>query len=355
MSPKSLYHAVPAACRSSWPAAALAVIVGVMAFVLVELGSGLRPALADGDGSPGICLDPTGNHGEGGITGSVSGTADLITHSVAENAYVSGVCIKSGTNTFGGTGHSSPLGNGVYDKDGNLLPHGVPGCYAVSGVSLRELTVARINPSSECQGLSHVDVLWFVPDTPPGKAPGDATGRLTVKKECRAVNPATGKLAPLTGEGAFKFELLNGEPPFTGGLSAARTFIQFNLACGKAETLTGLQPGTYTVLETTGQTNPAIGSGKFVEKANSCVGIEVEPGKTAKCEIVNEKTSGTPASSATPAAGAASSTSVTPPSTGDGGILDSGSWAQRLLWLGPLLALGTGGGGYLLARALRRP
>jgi hypothetical protein len=348
MSPKSLYHAVPAACRSSWPAAAMAVLLGVMAFALVELGSGPRPVLADGDGSPGICLDPTGNHGEGGITGSVTGTADLITHTVAENAYITGVCIKSGGKTFGGTGHSSPLGNGVYDKDGNLLPHGVPGCYAVSGVSIRELTVARINPSSDCQGLSHVDVLWFKPEVPAPKAPADATGNLTVKKECRAVNPATGKLAPLTGEGAFKFELLSGEPPFTTGLSAARTFIEFNLACGEAETLTGLQLGTYTVFETTGQTNP--GKGRFVEKANGCVGVEVESGKTARCEIVNEKLSSAP-----PASDAKPATSVKPPSTGDGGIAGGGSWAQALVWLVPLLALGTGGGVYLLVRSLRRP
>jgi hypothetical protein len=347
MSPKSLYHAVPAACRSSW-LAVMAVLLGVMAFVLLELGSGPRPALADGDGSPGICLDPTGNHGSGGITGSISGTADLVTYTVPEGAYASGVCIKSGAKTFGGSGHSSPLGNGVHDNQGNLLPHGVPGCYAVSGVSIREVTVARINPSSECQGISHIDVLWFKPEAPAPKAPANATGALTVKKECLAVNPATGKLASVTGQGAFEFELLTGEPPFTTGLSAARPFIQFNLACGEAETLTGLQPGTYTVFETTGQTDPEIGSGEFVEKKNSCVGVEVKAGKTAECEIVNEKRS-----SPKPAATAAPATSVKPPSTGDGGILGGGSWPQSLLWLLPLLALGTGGG-YLLVRSLRR-
>jgi hypothetical protein len=328
----------------------MAVLLGVMAFVLLELGSGPRPALADGDGSPGICQDPTGNHGSGGITGSISATADLVTYSVPEGAYATGVCIKSGAKTFGGSGHSSPRGNGVYDNQGNLLPHAVPGCYAVSGVSIGEVTVARINPSSECQGISHIDVLWFKPEAPAAKTPADATGKLTVKKECRAVNPATGKLAPLTGDGAFKFELLTGEPPFTTGLSAARTFIQFDLACGEAETLTGLQPGTYTVFETTGQTDPDLGSGEFVEKKNSCVGVEVKAGKTAECEIVNEKRSGPkPASTAAPA------TSVKPPSTGDGGILDGRSWPRTLLWLVPLLALGTGGGGYLLVRSLRRP
>jgi hypothetical protein len=349
MRPNSLYHAVPAACRSSW-LAAVAVLLGVMAFVLLELGSGPRPALADGDGSPGICVDPTGNHGSGGITGSISGTTDLITYTVPEGAYATGACIKSGFNTFGGTGHSSPLGNGVYDNQGNLLPHGVPGCYAVSGVSIRDVTVARINPSSECQALSHIDVLWFKPEAPASKAPADATGKLTVKKECRAVNSATGKPAPVTGQGAFEFELLTGEPPFTTGLSAARTFIQFNLACGEAETLTGLQPGTYTVFETTGETDPEIGSGEFVEKKNSCVGIEVKAGKTADCQIVNEKRS-----SPKPASTAAPATSVKPPSTGDGGIEGRGYWAQTLLWLAPLLARGTGGGGFLLVRSLRRP
>jgi hypothetical protein len=122
-----------------WAARVMAVSLGVMMVFLIELGSVPRPVLADGEGSPGICLDPTGNHGGGGIKGSVSGTPDLVTYSVPEGAYVSGVCIKSGAKTFGGIGHSTRvLGNGIYDHEGKLLPHGVPGCFAVSGVSLRE-------------------------------------------------------------------------------------------------------------------------------------------------------------------------------------------------------------------------
>jgi hypothetical protein len=325
-----------------WAARVMAVSLGVMMVFLIELGSVPRPVLADGEGSPGICLDPTGNHGGGGIKGSVSGTPDLVTYSVPEGAYVSGVCIKSGAKTFGGIGHSTRvLGNGIYDHEGNLLPHGVPGCFAVSGVSLREVTVARINPSSDCQGISHIDVLWFEPETPAPKAPADATGKLTVAKECLAVNPATGKFAPVTGQGAFAFELLTGQPPFPGGLSAARTFIQFNLACGASKTLTGLQPGTYTVLETTTSDKH---DDQFGQTANRCVGVEIKAGKPAECEIVNEKRS-----SATPI------TTVKPPSTGDGGIAGGRPWAQALVWLVPLVALGSGGGVYLLVRSLRRP
>jgi hypothetical protein len=339
MSPKSIYNAVPAACRSSW-LAATAVLLGVMVFALVELGSGPRVALATPD--------------EG--TGTIDMTKECV---AADKRALTGV----GDFQFAVVTKDVPYAIALFKLacgESQRVEGLPPGTYSVEETSqvAREKDgdsefVEKANSCIKIEVQANKTVSCKIVNEK--RQPAPPRGNLTVKKQCLAMNPATGKLAPLTGEGDFLFELLVGEPPFAIGLSASRTFVQFKLACGESRTVTGLQPGTYTVSETSSATKPDPTKDAFVEKANSCVGVEVEPGKTAKCEIVNEKTSGTPASSATPAAGAASSTSVTPPSTGDGGILGNGSWAQRLLWLGPLLALGTGGGGYLLARALRRP
>jgi hypothetical protein len=340
MSPKGIYNAVPAACRRSW-LAAMAVLLGVMAFAFVDLGTGPRLASATPD--------------EG------TGTIDMTKECVAADKRT--LVTRVGDFRFVVVSKEHPYGIAQFTLacGGSQKVEGLqPGTYSVEETS----KVARekdsesefVETANSCIKIAvEADKTTTCKIVNEKRQPAPPRGNLTVKKQCLAMNPATGKLAPLTGEGDFLFELLVGEPPFTSGLSAARTFVQVKLACGESRTVTGLQPGTYTVSETSSATKPDPTKDAFVEKSSSCIGVAIEENKTAKCEIVNEKTSGTPASSATPAAGAASSTSVTPPSTGDGGILGSGSWAQTLLWLGPLLALGTGGGGYLLARAFRRP
>lgn len=62
---------------------------------------------------------------------------------------IAGVCISSGSNMFGGTGHSGVLGNGTFES----------GCYTVSGVGTSSLTVARNFSGPGCQGISHLDVV----------------------------------------------------------------------------------------------------------------------------------------------------------------------------------------------------
>jgi hypothetical protein len=103
--------------------------------------------------------------------------------------------------------------------------------------------------------------------------PDEGTGNLIVNKECLAPNPVTGKLAPsVKGGGDFRFEVLIEEPPFVIAL--------FTLDCGQSHKVEGLQPGTYTVSETSSATNADATSGGFVPKENSCIGVEVKADKT---------------------------------------------------------------------------
>jgi hypothetical protein len=105
---------------------------------------------ADGNGSPEACLDKTVN-----VLGSQGGTdnggsEDLATVDVGAGNTVTGVCIKSGNNMFSGNQHSGVLGNGTYENE----------CYTVVGVGTQEVTVTRIGEGSNCQGISHIDVVF---------------------------------------------------------------------------------------------------------------------------------------------------------------------------------------------------
>ncbi len=119
--------------------AVLAVTLGVGGFLSTN-----SAVYADGNGSPTACLDTTE-----GVLGSEEGTDDLVVVDVGAGNVAEGVCIKSGENMFNGNQHSQVLGNGTYEN----------GCYQVSGVGTQEVTVARLKGGSDCQGISHIDVL----------------------------------------------------------------------------------------------------------------------------------------------------------------------------------------------------
>src|SRR5262245_35510403 len=112
----------------------LTVLVGIAAVLAIALGSS-SIAQADGNGSPPECM--TGLKAEG--------NQDLLIFDVGPGKIVTGVCIHSGSNMFGGNQHSGILVDGIYEN----------GCYQVSGVGTQVVTVERIGtPGPNCQGLS---------------------------------------------------------------------------------------------------------------------------------------------------------------------------------------------------------
>lgn len=99
---------------------------------------------ADGNGSPNDCKDTSPN-----VLGSQSGTGGSVVVNVGAGNTVSGVCIKSGSGTFGGVTHSGVLANGAHDN----------GCYIVAGVGSQVVTVTRPVESNVCKDISHIDVV----------------------------------------------------------------------------------------------------------------------------------------------------------------------------------------------------
>ena len=103
------------------------------------IGAFSLQALADGDGSPDECETPY----------SATGDDDEMTYVAPAGWTITGVCIKSGANMFGGNKHSDPLTDGTYENE----------CYLVEGVGTNSVTITRLRSGSDCQALSHVDVL----------------------------------------------------------------------------------------------------------------------------------------------------------------------------------------------------
>ena len=122
---------------------ATAAVMAVVAAISTSAISLTSPASADGDGSPAGCLDTTP-----GVVGSISGDP-VATYDAGSGNIVSGVCIKSGANMFGGNQHSGVLGNGTYED----------GCYRVEGVGTQVVTVTRLQSGSDCQDISHIDAV----------------------------------------------------------------------------------------------------------------------------------------------------------------------------------------------------
>lgn len=101
---------------------------------------------ADGAGSDATCsstdtsVDPGDNETQ---------TPFVVNFDAGSGNIVTGVCIKSGSNMFGGNQHSTLItANGTVEN----------GCYTISGIGTQFLTVTRNLSSSNCQGISHLDI-----------------------------------------------------------------------------------------------------------------------------------------------------------------------------------------------------
>jgi hypothetical protein len=146
-------------------------VLGVV-LLLVTFSSGPTPALGDGADSPPECLGTNPN-----VDGSITGSDDLVEHMVDAGNVVTGVCIKSGQ-----LDHTGPLQDGFYDGEGAPASE-ADACYEVSGVGTDTVTVERVGvPSSDCQELSHIDVLFEEEETPtstPTSTPTPTTTAVT--------------------------------------------------------------------------------------------------------------------------------------------------------------------------------
>jgi hypothetical protein len=164
----------------------VALAAGTLAVVASSDSSNLY---ADGAGSTPACDD--GPNVDGSIGPPAVGTGDEISHTVSGGNVVTGVCIKTGG---GAEGHSLPLGNGSFSGT-----FGPDGCYVVSGVGTPTVTVTRIGTGSDCQELSHIDVLFGPPQ------PNGTTPTTTPPKQ---VTPPAPQAAPP--------RIVVGAAPFTG-------------------------------------------------------------------------------------------------------------------------------------------
>ena len=152
------------------------------------------------------------------------------------------------------------------------------------------------------------------------------TGSLVVLKDCLIVGPDGKIQVPPPPEGNFTLELSKGVS--TPQQYQPEAIIEsFDLVCGESRTFTGLEPGTYNVLEE----GPA--QADFGQISNFCINVEVAANQTAECSLTNEKLS-----------------TVRPPATGDAGIAGSGSSNGAVL----AIAVAAGAIGFgLLGRRLR--
>ncbi|MCR4306136.1 MAG: hypothetical protein NUV73_03575 [Candidatus Daviesbacteria bacterium] len=125
--------------------------LGLIVAIIFGLGIVFVPAysniLADGENSPVECTN---------AEGSAQGNDNILSVTAPAGEIVDGVCIKSGSNMFGETGHSGVLGNGTFED----------GCYSISGVGTATATVTRVGSGSDCQELSHIDGIFGTPITP---------------------------------------------------------------------------------------------------------------------------------------------------------------------------------------------
>ena len=138
---KSMNHST-----KSYISAFGALCIAIVLVSTVALGnkvSLVTQSFADGNGSPTECLTAVDVQNDNPVLNSVSYTDP-------EGYAVTGVCIKSGNNMFGGTMHSGVLTqNGDYEN----------GCYTVSGIGTATVTVTHNGSGRNCQDISHIDIV----------------------------------------------------------------------------------------------------------------------------------------------------------------------------------------------------
>jgi len=152
---------------------------------------------------------------------------DVRTFTAGPGEIVDGVCIKSGDL------HTGVLGNGLHEN----------GCYRVSGVGTRTVTVQRVgNPGPDCQGISHVDVL--VSDEPTTTTPTTApTTTTTIRDEVSptSIVSTTDPGATTTDPGATTTdpEVSPETLPFTGFENGTTGLLALVLVASGALALVG--------------------------------------------------------------------------------------------------------------------
>lgn len=126
------------------------IVVAALAVALTGIGSFGATVAADGNGSPVACNgNPNVNPNAANVLSSKTGSDDEVVVDAGAGNTVTGVCIRSGSAMFT-DGHSEVLGNGIYEEN----------CYEVSGVGTQVVTVKRLRDARDCQGISHIDVLF---------------------------------------------------------------------------------------------------------------------------------------------------------------------------------------------------
>ena len=129
-----------------------AITVAIGAIVVAVLLLGGNQALGTGQDSPTECSN-------------ADETDESTPFTAPSGEIVTGVCIKSGNDTFaGGLKHS-----GLIEVDG---AYGIDDCFIVSGLGTPTVTVTLDSQATGCKTVSHIDVNSEVAPTPtPGTTP----------------------------------------------------------------------------------------------------------------------------------------------------------------------------------------
>ena len=124
------------------------VLLAVLSLLLSLFALTAPPVLADGSGSPTNC--DTAVNLDVDASGTDTYTSDSVVYAPAGQV-VTGLCIKSGNDSFGVDSKHSQLitADGVY---------GVGGCYTVAGIGTGSVTITR-TLRSDCNGISHIDIV----------------------------------------------------------------------------------------------------------------------------------------------------------------------------------------------------
>jgi len=132
-------------------------VASVVALVIAGLAVATWPATTGADADP-------HNPCTGGVVDIQPDAGQNIATYDASPNIVTGVCIKSGVNMFGG-GHSQ-----LFTQD----TANIESCYTITGIGTSTVTVQRTgSPGSTCQGISHIDVMVGqpTPTSTPGSTP----------------------------------------------------------------------------------------------------------------------------------------------------------------------------------------